>query len=230
MKKCFGGLLLLFMIGITCSSWPQAHREHFRYLPNRYYHVVYSDCLRVPVLATWTLPGKVLRFPMERKTKNFRIDKRTVPYASSSKYYLLQHYDRGHMCPSADRSFSASAQKETFLMSNIAPQAPSLNRGGWLQAEVFCRASAITFDSVKIACGPIFYSDSIRFLTTGHVAIPDAFWKVVLSASSDSLIAAWIFPNIDSLMSEKDYRTNIDSINKYGYIWKNLEEFATTTH
>ena len=115
-------------------------------------------------------------------------------------------------------------------MSNIAPQAPSLNRGGWLQAEVFCRGAALLFDSVKIACGPIFYSDSIRFVSSGHVAIPDAFWKVVLDASTDSLIAAWIFPNIDSLMSEKDYRSNIDSINKYGYIWQNLEVFATTTH
>lgn len=230
MRKFSRGLILVFFICITCSSRPQAPREQFRYLPNRYYHVVYSDCLRVPVLVTWTLPGKVLRYPMERKTKNFRVDKRTIPHQSSSKYYLLQQYDRGHMCPSADRSFSASAQKETFLMSNIAPQAPSLNRGGWLQAEVFCRASAIAFDSVKIACGPIFYSDSIRFLSTGHVAIPDAFWKVVLTASSDSLIAAWIFPNIDSLMSEKDYRTNIDSINKYGYIWQHLEELETTTH
>lgn len=230
MRKFFGDLLLLFLICITCSSRPQVHREHFRCLPNRYYHVVYSDCLRVPVLATWTITVDMLRIPMGRITKNFRVDKRAIPFASSSKDYLLQNFDRGHMCPSADRSFSAVAQKETFLMSNIAPQTPSLNRGGWLQTEVFCRGQALMFDSVKIACGPIFYSDSIRFLTSGHVGIPDAFWKVVLAASSDSLIAAWIFPNIDSLMTEKDYRTNIDSINKYGYVWQHLEELETTTH
>ena len=50
MRKCFADLLLLFLICITLALRPQARREHFRYLPNRYYHVVYSDCLRVPVL------------------------------------------------------------------------------------------------------------------------------------------------------------------------------------
>ena len=47
--------------------------------------------------------------------------------------YTRTGYDRGHMAPNyliATR-YGKVAQRETFLMSNIVPQTPELNRGPW---------------------------------------------------------------------------------------------------
>lgn len=37
-------------------------------------------------------------------------------------------FDRGHICPLADRSFSDELNRETFLMTNMIPQTGDLNR------------------------------------------------------------------------------------------------------
>ncbi|WP_255412675.1 DNA/RNA non-specific endonuclease [Chitinophaga sp. S165] len=38
--------------------------------------------------------------------------------------------DRGHNCPSADRT-STTANSSTFLMTNMIPQAPQNNQQTW---------------------------------------------------------------------------------------------------
>src|SRR5437899_7280162 len=42
-------------------------------------------------------------------------------------------YDRGHMCPSADRTDSRTNNDMLFLMSNIIPQKSEQNQGIWAQ-------------------------------------------------------------------------------------------------
>ncbi len=42
---------------------------------------------------------------------------------------VLKGYDRGHLCPSEERTDSEENNRETFLMSNMVPQTSRLNRG-----------------------------------------------------------------------------------------------------
>ncbi len=44
-------------------------------------------------------------------------------------------YNRGHICPSADRLCSKEANEQTFYMSNIQPQLWGFNGGVWLNME-----------------------------------------------------------------------------------------------
>jgi len=46
-------------------------------------------------------------------------------------------YDRGHMVPNhaIESRYGKDEQRKTFLMSNIAPQTPALNRGVWRNVE-----------------------------------------------------------------------------------------------
>lgn len=46
-----------------------------------------------------------------------------------------QGYDRGHICASADRLYSAEANEQTFYYSNMSPQKNSFNAGIWLDLE-----------------------------------------------------------------------------------------------
>jgi endonuclease G len=53
--------------------------------------------------------------------------------------YRASGFDRGHMCPSGDRSVTKEDQDVTFSMANMVPQAPGLNRETWEGLEAYCR-------------------------------------------------------------------------------------------
>ena len=46
----------------------------------------------------------------------------------SSTSYSGSGFDRGHNCPSADRTGSVADNTATFLISNMMPQAPRNNQ------------------------------------------------------------------------------------------------------
>ena len=66
----------------------------------------------------------------------FQQDK-SVRNAAKPGDYAKTGFDRGHMAPNHAIStrYGVEAQKKTFLMSNIVPQTPSLNRGAWREFE-----------------------------------------------------------------------------------------------
>lgn len=49
-------------------------------------------------------------------------------YQVSETDYQYSGFDRGHMCPSADRTLSVDDNSNTFFMTNMMPQAPNNNR------------------------------------------------------------------------------------------------------
>jgi len=53
--------------------------------------------------------------------------------------YTGSGYDRGHIAPSADRTCNEADNSATFLMSNMMPQVPELNRGVWGDLKEYCR-------------------------------------------------------------------------------------------
>lgn len=63
-------------------------------------------------------------------------------------------FDRGHVCPSADRTFSKEDNESTFLMTNMIPQAPDLNRIVWRDLEMFERSLAESGNELYIFAGP----------------------------------------------------------------------------
>jgi endonuclease G len=55
--------------------------------------------------------------------------------------YTGSGFDRGHVCPNADRYASREAADATFLMTNMTPQTGDLNRGPWQKLEAYLRRS-----------------------------------------------------------------------------------------
>jgi endonuclease G len=62
--------------------------------------------------------------------------------------------DKGHWCPSMDRSRRSKGQKMTFKSTNCGPQAPKLNRGPWGQHEGGRRDLAGQGKELYIVAGP----------------------------------------------------------------------------
>lgn len=129
-------------------------------------------------------------------------------------------YQRGHMCPAADNKWSYKAQKEAFLMTNICPQNGSLNQKNWKYLEEACRDWALRYGKVYIVAGPIFTSKCIKRVGEHRVAVPDAFFKVVLrmgssSASSKTTKAiGFVYPNKGTHHEMNAYVCSVDEVEK----------------
>jgi endonuclease G len=111
------------------------------------------------------------------------VDYRTITQVKA-KEYNKSKYDRGHMAPNHAIAlhYGKSAQQETFLMSNVIPQRPSLNRGVWKEIEhAISDDYAERLEEVWVFVGPI-YDPKIpdKFLKRTGIEIPDRFYAVVL--------------------------------------------------
>ncbi len=73
------------------------------------------------------------------RSNKFVADKQLPPefYGVTQADYKFSMYgfDRGHICPSADRTATVEDNKITFLMTNMVPQAPDNNRIVWVALE-----------------------------------------------------------------------------------------------
>ena len=96
-------------------------------------------------------------------------------------------YDRGHMCPSADRTTSVADNDATFFMSNMIPQASKNNQGLWATFETYCRSLASGGSEVLITCGPgDFGTSSI----SNGMKLPGSVWKLIVVAPSGTALAS----------------------------------------
>ena len=164
-------------------------------LHNGHYTVVFSYEHNIPIHVSWNLHKTDLLGETSRKGLNFRSDKRLKRPRVSSTDYSKSGYQRGHMCPAGDWPSDAQKMRATFLMSNIAPQAPSLNVGQWKQDEILTRYLALTYDSVHIECAPVFNKNTIRKIRKRNISIPDGYWKSVRLISTDSILFERYYQN-----------------------------------
>lgn len=124
-------------------------------------------------------------------------------------------YQRGHMCPAGDNKWSYKAQKEAFLMTNICPQDGYLNQNDWKYLEEACREWAKRFGRIYIVAGPIFYKKPYKTVGEHEVAVPDAFFKVVmtLGASTPQAIG-FLYENKSGHNDMVHYVRSVDEIEK----------------
>lgn len=97
--------------------------------------------------------------------------------------YQNSGYDRGHMCPSGDRTRSVPDNSATFLMTNFIPQASANNQGPWNDLEIYCRSLVTAGNELYIISGG---AGSLGTIANGHVNVPSQTWKVIIVLSAAS--------------------------------------------
>jgi DNA/RNA endonuclease G (NUC1) len=153
--------------------------NHSHHLIQRPVHAFdFNDSNGVPNWVSWNLTASDIG--SSGRSPNFYVDTNLPPNFIwvGTGDYSGSGYDRGHMCPSADRTDHASNNVAVFFMSNIIPQAPENNQGVWAQFEGYCRTLAQSGNEVLITCGPSGFSGTR--LPSGHVAIPSNIWKTIV--------------------------------------------------
>jgi endonuclease G, mitochondrial len=149
-----------------------------RYLIERPQYVLsYNAPLGLPNWVAWHLDAADLG---ETGRGRFAPDPRLPAgmYRVTPKDYTGSGFDRGHMCPSGDRTANRADNDAVFLMTNIVPQAPANNQGAWNDFEVYCRALARSGSELYVAAGPA--GPFTRRIGNGRVAVPSSVWKVVV--------------------------------------------------
>lgn len=224
-------LYLVFCVCVMLSAGAQLPKhDSFRLLNNKYYDIIYSDCLRIPSCSKYYFVDKVSQKKLKRQAFSFVQDKRVPKPRPSTTDYTNSGYVRGHMVPSADMAFNKDAMKATFLMSNVAPMRQAFNNGVWKQIENQVRLAAESYSGIVILTGVAFGKcDSITRIS-GDIAIPDGFWKVIFQPEQKKVIQAWYVKQERSTSFESSVRCPLDTIIKYAYLWPYQEELETTIH
>lgn len=143
----------------------------------------FNKNLHVPNWVVWELTATEVAGTCPRKD-NFRGDDNVA--GSSEKWdYSYSGYDRGHMAPAGDMKWSEKAMDESFYMTNMCPQASSLNSGTWKRLEEKCRQWAEIDSAIIIVCGPILTDPITEYIGDSKVAVPQRFFKVILSPYVD---------------------------------------------
>lgn len=111
------------------------------------------------------------------------------------KDYAGSGFDIGHTAPDGDMSFDNQAELESFLLTNMTPQLPGLNRGIWKLLETAVRGWAMERGhEMVIYAGPI-YSTSDKTIGPDQIVVPHAFYKIVTDTATNE-VAGFIFPHV----------------------------------
>lgn len=178
------------------------------------YTASYNSDRRVPNWVAWHLTPNRLTGDAKRSGLAFHEDEEVPEPRAVHFDYVRSGYDRGHMCPAGDNKWSAVAMDESFLLTNVCPQAPSLNRGDWNEMEQACRKWAKQEGALYIVCGPIFYKNSKKTIGKNRVSVPDAFFKVVLCMTGEPKAIGFIYKNGDGNRPKGDYANSVDEVER----------------
>jgi len=191
----------------------------------------YNDTLRQPNWASWNLT--TADTGSSGRSSNFYLDTNLPPnfYWVPADGYSGSGYDRGHMCPSGDRTSSIATNSATFLMTNMMPQAPDNNQGPWEQLEEYERTLANAGNELYIYAagagqGGTGSNGAAHTVASSHVVVPAFTWKIIVvlpngdndadRVGKTTRVIAVIMPNVQGIRSTpwQNFKTNVREIEK----------------
>ena len=153
-------------------------------LCNSFFAVVYDDDRNANVFSTEIAQERVKKTP---RTDDFRADKRIADSPTPADY-TNSGYDRGHMVPAANAD-DPNEMSDTFFMTNMTPQLPSVNRVAWKNLEE--RVRSVPFKWVVTGA---HYSATPKVIGKNKVPVPDFLYKVAFFESGN--VAVYIVDNL----------------------------------
>ncbi|HTE45895.1 MAG TPA: DNA/RNA non-specific endonuclease [Gemmatimonadaceae bacterium] len=173
------------------------------------YVLSYNSGRKIPNWVSWELNSGYIG-SIDR-SDDFRADD-TFPSGMAQAAlgdYSGSGYDRGHMCPSGDRTATKTANQQTFYLTNMVPQAGNNNRGPWERFETYSRTLVSSGKELFVTSGSVVTSGS-KTIGAG-VVVPDSTFKVVTvldhtgqgaaDVTASTRVIAIVVPNDDSQVS-----------------------------
>jgi endonuclease G len=216
-------------MGNPSGAKPEATDKENFLMVKRQFVLSYNDKLGTANWVSWRLSKSDLGD--EDRANTFRADT-ALPdgfFRANKKSYVGSGFDRGHLCPSGDRTKSFEDNTETFLMTNMMPQAPNNNQKTWMFLEKYSRSLAMKGNELYIVAGPNGAGGRgkngfRKKIADGKVTVPNMTWKVILvlrNQSGDDVARvnehtrtiAVAMPHVQSIDKDwTEYRVSVDEV------------------
>jgi len=150
-----------------------------------------------------------------KRRSNFWVDDHNLKNKSPTNYdFKGSGYDRGHLVPAGDFYSDQLLKNETFVLTNICPQNPSLNRGIWANLEGSIRKIISDSGSTAYVITGVIHTDTLT-IGIGEVFVPNYLYKIVYFPLEQHLYAfMFINENITGFSQLSDYQVSVDDIEK----------------
>jgi endonuclease G len=212
MKKLLTMVIFLMNLAYTESSWSWTQRavlplqqceQHSPYgfattksqlipICRRAYLSAYDAAAKIPKYVSYTLLPTNALGCVER-TNAFVADA-SVVNGPTPDDYVGTGYDKGHAAPDGDMSWDQQVEYESFLMTNMYPQAGSLNRGIWKLLETSIRGWTVQLNnSFTIYVGAVYDNNDKKI--GKNIVVPHGFYKIVVNNTTKE-VAGWAFPHV----------------------------------
>ncbi|MFF3021829.1 DNA/RNA non-specific endonuclease [Gottfriedia sp. NPDC057948] len=192
------------------------------------YDLSYNNSKHEPNWVSWHVGSSDLG--STARQDDFRADT-TLPsgwYQGTASEFSGSGFDRGHMCPSADRTSTVANNSATFLMSNMIPQAPNNNEITWANLEEYSRSLVSAGNELYVISGGYGSggtgSNGYKTTVGNGVVVPAKTWKVIVvlpngnndisRVTTSTRVIAVVLPNDQTTSSHawSYYRVSVDSI------------------
>ena len=140
------------------------------------------------------------------RNDQFHSDAR-IGHQPNPSQYANTGYDKGHMAPAGDAS-SIKEMYETFLMTNMTPQKPLLNRMAWRMLEEHTRTLLSKSKSDMYVVNIAVYNTGSGIRMNG-IPVPSGYWKIVIV---DGTTTYYYADNIDNAPVVQKPRVVIESL------------------
>lgn len=147
-----------------------------------------------------------------KRSDNFKKDSKVSTGSALPSDYAKSGFDRGHLAPAADLSWSEVTMKESFYMSNMSPQKPGFNRGIWKKLEGYVRQWAFDNSAIYIVTGGVL-NNIDQYIGTSNVGVPKYYYKVILDYTGpEKKGIGFILPNQSSSKKLQLSAVSIDEV------------------
>ena len=167
-----------------------------------------------------------------KNTNRYQSDNNQYPHDPllQNSLYLSQDcfwnsgFDHGHICPSADRLYSAEANYQTFFLTNMQPQYRAFNGGDWspwyrLENQVRTWAGTQSTETLYVVKGGTIEDNQILpNKVKGEMIVPKYFFVALLLKNSQGYKAIGFWMEHKSSYDKKqplsDYAVNIEELQR----------------
>ena len=199
---------------------------------NRHYVIGYSYYFRQ---AKWALEIVDPDKKDVKRADKFRSDYR-IPqmFRADKSDYENSGFDRGHLVASANQIELEIQNSETFLLSNMSPQHPDLNREIWKKLEKAVRQlnDKDEIYETYVLSGPIFdFNTLIKTIGSEDdngvtLPVPHSYFKSVLTEDKNGTLDMWSFiiRNEETDKGLKDFLVPTTQVENYSglLVWERL--------
>jgi endonuclease G len=201
-------ILLSLLIPLMCIGQSFLPKSKGEIVSHVYYTLSYDENHEQAEWVHYYLDKTRISGNVER-TNNFRVDNKVKTGSATLADYKGFGYDRGHLAPAGDMKKDRISMSQSFLMSNIAPQNASFNRGGWKKLENLVRGW-INNNALYITTAGVLEND-LKTIGFNRVSVPNRFYKIIYNPKDQQMIA-FLMPNEKITLPLISYVVTVDMI------------------